>query len=133
MGLFVLGALRGLWGFCARVKLGGFGTCCVFASLFLLSFLCLLAIDALCFCLSSCLVFVLFVFVVVVSFSLSDYMDKKKGRAVLVRPLLSCCGLLRCRCLDLFASSVDCISCRYFVMSADYFAECVNPAGSFRN
>ena len=36
MGLFVLGALRGLCGFCARVELGGYMTCGVFAYVFLL-------------------------------------------------------------------------------------------------
>ena len=35
MGLFVLGVLRGLCGFCARVELGGFGACGVFASRFI--------------------------------------------------------------------------------------------------
>ena len=34
VGLCCLGALRGLCGFCARVELGGFGACCVFASIF---------------------------------------------------------------------------------------------------
>lgn len=36
VGLCCLGALRGLWGFCARVELGGYKTCGVFASVFLL-------------------------------------------------------------------------------------------------
>ena len=31
VGLSCLGALRGLWGFCTRVELGGFGACSVFA------------------------------------------------------------------------------------------------------
>lgn len=35
VGLFVLGALRGLRGFCVREWLGGFGACCVFAPVFL--------------------------------------------------------------------------------------------------
>lgn len=49
---------------------------------------------------------------VVVSFSLSDYMQKRKGAKVLpLRPLLFCCGCLdscvvikelRCRCFGLF-------------------------------
>ena len=34
VGLFVLRALRGLWGFCAREWLGGLETCGVFASIF---------------------------------------------------------------------------------------------------
>ena len=78
MGLCWLGALRGLWGFCARVELGGLKDCGVFAFAFLslslfLSFCpCLFVLAVL--CLSSCLV--LFVLVslwlfVVVSFSLS--------------------------------------------------------------
>lgn len=33
-GLCCLRALRGLWGFCARVELGGYKVCCVFASSF---------------------------------------------------------------------------------------------------
>ena len=36
MGLYCLGALHGLWGFCVREWLGGFGACCVFALLFVL-------------------------------------------------------------------------------------------------
>ena len=34
VGLCCLGALRGLCGFCVREWLGGFGACCVFASVF---------------------------------------------------------------------------------------------------
>ena len=34
VGLLGLGALRGLWGFCTREWLGGFGACCVFAPCF---------------------------------------------------------------------------------------------------
>ena len=34
VGLLGLGALRGLWGFCTRVELGGLKTFCVFASIF---------------------------------------------------------------------------------------------------
>lgn len=102
VGLFAWRALRGLCGFCARVELGGLETFCVFAFLFILLHLCLL-----CFCLFACpflsslllssgcpLSLTCFSLWVVVSFSLSDYTCKKKGRAVLVRPLLSCCGLL---------------------------------------
>lgn len=101
VGLCCLRALRGLWGFCARVELGGLETFCVFAFLFILLHLCLL-----CFCPFACpflsslllssgcsLSLPCFSLWVVVSFSLSDYTCKKKGRAVLVRPLLSCCGL----------------------------------------
>ena len=36
VGLYWLGALRGLCGFCTRVELGGFGSCGVFALLFVL-------------------------------------------------------------------------------------------------
>ena len=36
VGLCCSGALRGLWGFCARVWLGGLKACGVFASLFVL-------------------------------------------------------------------------------------------------
>ena len=35
----VLRALRGLWGFCTRVELGGFTACCVFPSIY--PFICL--------------------------------------------------------------------------------------------
>ena len=51
VGLLGLGALRGLCGFCARVELGGYMTCGVFAfllSVFLLLSLCLLSFYALC-------------------------------------------------------------------------------------
>ena len=34
VGLCCSGDLRGLWGFCTRVGLGGFGACCVFAFVF---------------------------------------------------------------------------------------------------
>ena len=34
VGLCGLGVLRGLWGFCARVELGGLKTCGVFAPIF---------------------------------------------------------------------------------------------------
>ena len=34
MGLCCLGALRGLWGFCTRVELGGLKACGVFAPVF---------------------------------------------------------------------------------------------------
>ena len=36
VGLCCLGGLRGLWGFCTRVELGGLEACCVFAFLFIL-------------------------------------------------------------------------------------------------
>ena len=34
VGLCCSGALRGLWGFCVRERLGGFRACCVFASVY---------------------------------------------------------------------------------------------------
>ena len=97
VGLCCLGGLRGLCGFCVREWLGGFGTCCVFAphfisfaslllllSRFLLSWLVLLSslfvlLHCLCW-LFGCGCCFLFPY---------GYTDKKKGRAVLVRPLLS--------------------------------------------
>ena len=105
VGLFVLRALRGLWGLCVRERLGGLETCSVFASIFPL--LCLYFIHFsssspifwgfafVVLFLSSCLPclflcpcgFLLFLFPLRTT-------RKKKGRAVLVRPLLSCCGLV---------------------------------------
>ena len=78
VGLCCLGALRGLWGFCTRVQLGGFMTCGEFA--LLLFFFCSSFVLL-------CPAFMLFAFplfvacswlsfvVVVVSFSLSDLFD----------------------------------------------------------
>ena len=71
--LYRLKALRGLWGFCARVQLGGFGACSVFASI-LSSFVLFLVLLLLCLpfflplcssflCLSSCPLLVLSLFV----------------------------------------------------------------------
>ena len=70
VGLCCLRALRGLWGFCTRVELGGLKTCGVFASVFLSFSLCLpfvfpcsssgcpaLLWLSFFLCLSSCLVF----------------------------------------------------------------------------
>ena len=88
----------GLCGLCTRVELGGYMTCGVFAFLFSpfvsVFTLLLCSLPALLW-LSSCLVLFVFVslWVFVFSFSLSDY-TQKKGRAVLVRPLLSCCGFV---------------------------------------
>ena len=100
VGLCCLGALRGLCGFCVREWLGGLKTFCVFAFLFspFVSVFALLlcSLPALLW-LSSCLVlsclflcpcgFLCFLFPF-------RTIRKKKGRAVLVRPLLSCCRLL---------------------------------------
>ena len=84
VGLCCLGALRGLWGFCARVELGGFRACCVFAFHFVFSP---------CF-LSSCIVFpFLLLLWLCIFFFPCGCTDKKKGRNFL-RPLLSCCGLV---------------------------------------
>ena len=49
VGLLGLGALRGLWGFCVRVRLGGFRACCVFCLSFS-SFLLLSSLVLLSFC-----------------------------------------------------------------------------------
>lgn len=103
VGLCCLRALRGLWGFCARVELGGFGACGVFALLFvLLSFrfpllFCFRPALVLLPCLASALGLVLLSWLcwlafgvgwVVVSFSLADgFRHKKKGRNSL-RPLV---------------------------------------------
>lgn len=86
VGLYCLGALRGLWGFYVRVELGGFGACGVFAFIFLLfayrfislpifrgfAFVALLVLFACFVC--SC--------VFVVAFSLSDYAQKERARRV---------------------------------------------------
>ena len=92
--LYVLRSLRGLCGFCTRVELGGLKACGVFclsfSSFLLLSSLFLLSS---CSCPASLLGFfswscplslcgLLFLFPL-------RYMRKKKGRAVLVRPLFS--------------------------------------------
>ena len=80
--------LRGLWGFCARVELGGFGACGVFAFRFLLFSSCPLFFSfrpalVLLPCLASALGLVLSLFVaVVVSFSLTVYGQKERARRV---------------------------------------------------
>ena len=102
--LYGLRSLRGLWGFCVREWLGGFMACGVFCLYVILSF-------AFCFLLlSSCpafasspawlpalpafLLFVLFSWLCGLAFFPFRTIRKKKGRAVLVRPLLSCCGFV---------------------------------------
>ena len=101
VGLCGFGALRGLWGFCVRERLGGFMSCGVFAPIFsffhllrlssgalpLLSLSCPLG------CLASALGLVLSLFVGCCFFFPYGRMRKKKGRKVFLRPLLSCCGL----------------------------------------
>ena len=109
MGLYCLRALRGLCGFCVRERLGGFMACSVFAPVFVLLpisfclpfhlFTCFLsfALSAL-FWLSFACPLVLFVLVSLWSFLLFPFpyrtIRKKKGRAVLVRPLLTYCVLV---------------------------------------
>ena len=108
VGLYCFDALRGLWGFCVREWLGGFGACGVFAPVFILlpiSF-CLsfylfapaFVLLSLCFCICSPLLvlFLVFPFLLCLCgfFFPFGCTGKKKGRAVLVRPLLSCCGLV---------------------------------------
>ena len=97
--LYGLRSLRGLWGFCVREMFGGFMACGVFAlpfislplflSLFQLPLLVLLSSA---YPLSLRLILGFLSFGVVVSFSLTDYTQKRKGRNSL-RPLLSCCWL----------------------------------------
>ena len=119
--LYRFGVLRGLCGFCARVELGGLEACGVFR-LYFISFASLLSsFLSFCFCvclsfcplcscfylfsclpcLSSCPLLVLLsaLFILVSLWGLCfpfpfRTIRKKKGRAVLVRPLLSCCVLI---------------------------------------
>ena len=75
--------------FCAREVFGGFMACGVFA--FLFAFLTCFYLVSCFLCLSSACPFSLWV-VLIVSFSLTDYMQKRKGAKVCpLRPLLSCC------------------------------------------
>ena len=103
VGLYYLRALRGLWGFCVREWLGGFGACCVFCLLFSL-FVLLSCSPAWLPALPAFLLFVLISWLCGLAFSvgwvvgflsLSDgFRYKKKGRSVLVRPLLPCCSFV---------------------------------------
>ena len=124
MGLYCWLALRGLWGFCVRVRLGGLEACCVFAPIlsvfpllclrfsYSLSFyLCVCSACPLCLlCLSLwpcglCRCF----------FFPFGSADKKKGRKVCsLRPLSSCCG-----CLYAFANSSR-ASCHTFSASSGF-------------
>ena len=93
VGLCCSCALRGLWGFCARVELGGLEACGVFASVFLLLLLCLpfflslyllFVLRLVCFvlvvfCLSSCIVFPFLLWLCVFFFPCGIY-AKKRGR-----------------------------------------------------
>ena len=101
VGLCCLRALRGLWGFCTRVELGGFRAYCVFASIFIVLplffffFACFPALLVLfaglvylcCFCGSLCFLF--------------PYrtIRKKKGRKGFAPCVLSWCvvGVFACR------------------------------------
>ena len=99
--LYGFGALRGLCGFRACVELGGYMTCGVFALRFLLFSSCPLFSSfrpalVLLPCLASVLGLVLSIFVGCCFFFPYGCMRKKKGRSVLVRPLLSCCGCVGC-------------------------------------
>ena len=95
MGLYCLRALRGLCGFCARVELGGLKGCGVFAPIFIVWQLFSSSLPAFLLCLSSCLVLFVFVSLWLLLFPFPlRYIRKKKGRAVLVRPLLVCRGLV---------------------------------------
>lgn len=104
--LYGLRFLRGLWGFCTRVELGGYVPCGVFAPIFpffhllrlssgalpLLSLACPLSLP----CLSLWLVLG-FPFVgVVVSFSLTDVCAKRKGaKYCSLRPLSVFCSVVQ--------------------------------------
>ena len=142
VGLYCLGALRGLCGFCAREWLGGLKACGVFASVFSfcpLLFFFFAYLQGLCFVIlflsSLPALFVLVsLWVFVFSFSLTDYTQKRKGAKVCpLRPRLSCCGCLDscivieefcCRCFGLFqlvrfvlpsnTARVGRLACSYF-------------------
>ena len=107
VGLFVLGALRGLWGFCVREWLGGYMACCMFAFVFILLclyFICfpssslssgalpLLSSACPLVCLVCSCVLVGFVF----SFSLADYMQKKGRKGLSLASSLRVLWLFRC-------------------------------------
>ena len=139
VGLYCFGALRGLCGFCARVELGGFRACCVFASIFhllapifhllafvfislLLSFSLCLSSEALPLLLSACPLCILVGF----SFSLSDYEPKERARRV--APCVLSCPVVRSCCalsmvsvsvvLSLFRFPFKCLPVLLVAMSA---------------
>ena len=107
MCLCCLRALRGLWGFCTRVELGGFRACCVFALVFILLpfvFVSLLCFLSLCLCVCSPLLVLLPCLVCPCGFCRCFLFPcgiyaKKKGRKglclasslVLLWVALSCC------------------------------------------
>ena len=91
VGLYCLRALRGLCGFCVREWLGGFMACGVFASVFLVFpllclpfhlFTCFLSftLSALFWLSFACPLVFPFLLCFVVSFSLSDYMQKERAQ-----------------------------------------------------
>ena len=103
VGLCCSCALRGLWGFCTRVELGGLKALGVFPLIYpsIYPFICLSFYLFTCFlsCLSSLCPALLWLFFVVIFLDLClcflfplRYI-RKKGRNFL-RPLLSCCGLV---------------------------------------
>lgn len=111
VGLCWLRALRGLWGFCVREWLGGLKACGVFASLFLLSSLCLplfypslSCFLSLCPCVcSSFLLLLSFVCPLVLLFLFPLRTIRKKERAqffcVLSCPVVCCVSLVPCALL----------------------------------
>ena len=93
--LYGFGSLRGLWGFCVRERLGGFGACGVFRLSFSSLFLSCPAFVLLLSCFPAWLLllvlscFLGFVGLAVGFLSLSDgFRNKKKGRVL--RPFLRC-------------------------------------------
>ena len=122
--LYGLRSLRGLWGFCVRERLGGFMSCGVFALLFTSSplfFFLFAYLLGLCLCcpwlvlLAAWLLIMvlssLYLWVVVVSFSLTDYTQKERAQSVFASSLgvlfsrLNSCDVvkkLRCRCFGSF-------------------------------
>ena len=96
VGLCCSGALRGLWGFCTRERLGGLKACCVFAPVFLLLLLCLppfmlvVLLCSGCLSLSSCIVFVALWVWLLFPFPFRTT-RKKKGRKGFALCVLSSC------------------------------------------
>ena len=104
VGLYCSGTLRGLWGFCVREWLGGFGACGVFAFLFIsLPAFC----PSPCLLCSGCLLLVLLSCLFLWSLSLFPFplrYIRKKGRNFL-RPLFVCCVLVY-----MFSASLSVVS-----------------------
>ena len=114
VGLCCLGGLRGLWGFCARVELGGYMACGVFAFLFLsLSLVVLVFIFVvLLFVLLSLLVLLCSAcplsLWVVVSFSLSVYAQKERAQSVVLASSLRLLWVALSGCGFIFLVLVRC-------------------------